>query len=272
MATIDKRVPARLSEYIDGLQATGRYTFSTQEAHEVLPMSEIAVDSALRRQRQRGRIVSPRRGFHVIVPQEYALAGCPPPSWFIDELMTHLGQPYYVGLLSAAALHGASHQQPMVFQVLTDRPTREATAGRSRIEFHMNSSLADTPTVRMQTETGTMLAATPEATALDLIRHPEACGGWGAVATVLGELAERLDPATLALVAQGRKTPEIQRLGFLLDRLGERQLADSLLRVLTSRRYRRVHLAPDEVAEDQAPYRSEGPWRVIANTDVEVDE
>ena len=26
---------------------------------------------------------------------------------------------YYVGLLSAAALYGAAHQQPMVFQVLT---------------------------------------------------------------------------------------------------------------------------------------------------------
>ena len=72
----------------------------------MLPLSEVALDSALRRQRQRGRIVSPRRGFYVIVPQEYALAGSPPPSWFIDELMAYLGQPYYVGLLSAAALHG----------------------------------------------------------------------------------------------------------------------------------------------------------------------
>ena len=114
----------------------------------------------------------------------------------------------------------------MVFQVPTDRPTRQATAGIARIEFHMSGVLADTPAVRMQTETGTMLVSTPEATAFDLVRHPEACGGWGAVATVLADLTERLDPRALALVARGRKTPEIQRLGFLLDRVGAGQTAD----------------------------------------------
>jgi predicted transcriptional regulator of viral defense system len=273
MANADAQAPVGLPEYVDGLQATGRYTFSTEDARTALPLSEIALDSALRRLRQRGRVVSPRRGFHVIVQQEYALAGSPPPPWFIDELMAYLGQPYYVGLLSAAALHGASHQQPMVFQVLTDRPTREAAAGRSRIEFHMSGSLVDTPAVRMQTETGSMLVSTPEATAFDLVRHPEACGGWSAVATVLGELAERLDPSALALLARARKTPEIQRLGYLLDRVGEARRADPLLRVLGSRRYRRVRLASDEaVAEDPAAYRPEGPWRVIPNVDVEVDE
>jgi hypothetical protein len=85
-------------------------------------------------------------------------------------------------------------------------------------------------------------------------------------------LAERLDPAALALVAQGRKTPEIQRLGFLLDRVEAGRSADPLLRVLGSRRYRRVRLAPDEVAEDMAEYGSEAPWRVIGNADVEADE
>jgi len=31
-----------------------------------------------------------------------------------------------VGVLSAAAIHGAAHQQPMIFQVVTDKPTRPA--------------------------------------------------------------------------------------------------------------------------------------------------
>lgn len=77
----------------------------------------------------------PRREFYVVVPPEYRATGSPPASWFIDELMRHLEQPYYVGLLSAAAIHGASHQQPMTFQVVTSRSTREMRTGKVIIRF-----------------------------------------------------------------------------------------------------------------------------------------
>src|SRR5450756_2468572 len=136
MAILDTQSPEEVSSFIDQLQATGRYTFSVADVQAALPASEIALDNAIRRLDKAGRIVTPRRGFYVIVPTEYRAAGSPPPSWFVDDLMHFLGQPYYVGLLSAAAIHGASHQQPMEFQVITDRPTRRGLAGRARIQFH----------------------------------------------------------------------------------------------------------------------------------------
>lgn len=268
MATLDVTGPESVSSFVDRLQATGTYTFSVADVHSALPASEIALDNAIRRLDKTGRIVTPRRGFYVIVPTEYRAAGSPPPSWFIDDLMRFLGQPYYVGLLSAAAIHGASHQQPMEFQVVTDRPTRRGLAGRARIQFHMSSSIAETPAAKVQTETGTMLVSTPESTALDLVRFSAACGGWSNVATVLQELAERIQPDALQAVAQLRKTPEIQRLGYLLDRAGEPRLADPLLRVLASRRYRPVALATDAPLTDRAVV---SPWRVIPNEDVETD-
>lgn len=268
MAIQDVTGPEEVSAFVDQLQATGTYTFSHADAQAALPTSEIAVDNALRRLKKRGRIVAPRRGFYVIVPTEYRTAGSPPPSWFIDDLMGFLGQPYYVGLLSAAAIHGASHQQPMTFQVVTDRPTREGVAGRARVTFRMSRQVGETPATRVQTETGTMLVSTPESTAFDLVRFSAACGGWSNVATVLLELAERLEPEALGAVAHQRKTPEIQRLGYLLDKAGQPRLADPLLRALGSRRYRPVALAPD------APRGSAdavSPWRVIPNLDVEID-
>ena len=70
--------------------------------------SDVALEAALRRLKQRGRIASPRRGFYVLVPPEYREAGCQPASWLIDDLMRFVEQPYYVGLLSAAAIHGAA--------------------------------------------------------------------------------------------------------------------------------------------------------------------
>lgn len=162
MAPAEKTGFPSLPAFVDDTQAAGRYTFLGSEARDVLGVSEIALDNALRRLKNRGRLVAPRRGFFVIVPVEYRVAGAPPPSWFIDDLMRFLGQPYYVGLLSAAALHGASHQQPMVFQAVTDRPTRPAKAGRARIEFHATRTVEASPAVSMQTETGSMRVSTPE--------------------------------------------------------------------------------------------------------------
>jgi len=207
MAIQDVTGPEEVSAFVDQLQATGTYTFSHADARAALPASEIAVDNALRRLKKRGRIVAPRRGFYVIVPTEYITAGSPPPSWFIDDLMGFLGQPYYVGLLSAAAIHGASHQQPMTFQVVTDRPTREGVAGRARITFHMSRQVRETPATQAQTETGTMLVSTPESTAFDLVRFWGACGGWSNVATVLLELAERSSPKLSARSGRCARPP-----------------------------------------------------------------
>jgi hypothetical protein len=125
----------------------------------------------LRLQKQ-NRLVMPRRGFFVIVPLEYRSASAPPPAWYIDALMRFHGRPYYVGLLSAAALHGAAHQQAQEFQVITDRALRPAIAGRTQLRFFHKRHQAQTPTVAMKVETGTMLLSSPEATAFDLVRYP----------------------------------------------------------------------------------------------------
>ena len=84
--------------------------------------------------------------------------------------MAAMRQPYYVGLLSAAGLHGASHQQPQEFQVMTDRPIRHLRAGRGRIHFFVKKGIDRTAVMNMQTPTGAMRVSTPEATAVDLVR------------------------------------------------------------------------------------------------------
>ena len=73
--------------FVEDLQTKGRYTFTQAEAMNADQRSDIALEAALRRLKQKGRIADPRRGFYVIVPVEYREAGCPPASWFIDDLM-----------------------------------------------------------------------------------------------------------------------------------------------------------------------------------------
>ncbi|MBU1743246.1 MAG: type IV toxin-antitoxin system AbiEi family antitoxin [Proteobacteria bacterium] len=257
-----------VAAHLDVLQAGGRYTFTSDEVAAATGRSSIAVQSALRRLRQMGRIATPRRGFHVIVPLEYRSAGSPPPSWFIDDLMRHLGHTYYVGILTAAALHGAAHQQPMVFHVVADGAARPMTAGRGTIEVHASRSVGALPVTRVQTETGTMAVGTPETTAFDLVRFPAAAGHWSHVATVLAELAESLDGARLVEVAPRVRLPDVQRLGWLLGFLGEGARAEPLATWLSGRRTTVVRLRTDRPADVLAV---DPTWRLIPNEQVEAD-
>ena len=257
-----------MTDFVEALQARGRYTFTLVEAMKVEKRTDIALEAALRRLKQKGRIANPRRGFYVIVPMEYREAGCPPANWFIHDLMQFLGQPYYVGILSAAAVHGAAHQQPMLFQVVTDRTTRPARAGRVRIRFHMSRHIEKAPVVDIQTETGSMRVSTPEATAFDLVHFVLSAGNMDNVITVLSELVEKIGPQALTSIADRYAISDVQRLGYLLERLGESRLADPLAVRLKDRRYRPILLAPGQ-PKGGAP--SDPRWRVIPNETVEVE-
>ena len=258
----------RLSSFVEGLQASGRYTFRREEAEAAGGGSSVAVQASLRRLKQKSRIVSPRRGFYVIVPPEYRAAGAPPASWFIHDLMGYLEQPYYVGLLSAAAIHGAAHQQPMTFQVITNRRTRSIDAGRGRILFIRSARIHEVPVVDVRTETGTMRVSTPEATALDLVRHIATAGGLSNVATILSELSESIEPDRLQAIARSARAPDVQRLGFLLDLVQLSQLANPLADVLSTRLHRRVLLDP---GREDTGTDVERRFRIVPNVTVEPD-
>lgn len=261
-----KQVTA-MSLWVEQLQSKGRYTFTCAQAESETGRSSVAVQTALRRLKEQKRIVSPRRGFHVVVPPEYRAVGSPPASWFIDDLMHYLGQPYYVGLLSAAAIHGAGHQQPMVFQVVTSRPTREIRVGRIAIHFSMSRRVEQFPVVQLQTETGTMRVSTPETTAFDLVRYPAGSGYLSNAATVLYELAERLTDNALVTIAPLVRLPDVQRLGYLLDAIGCGDIAMPLFKWLIPRKPRSVPLLPGEHADAILDQR----WRVLPNVEIEVD-
>ena len=257
---------------MDGLikpaSTRGRYFFSLEEVRTINKSSPQAIEATLRRLKKGGVLVSPRRGFYVLVPPEYRVAGCPPPSWFIDDLMRCLGRRYYVALLSAAALHGAGHQQPMVFQAIVNSPERSIEVGRVRIEFHSSTLFEGAATQTMQTETGTMTVSTSETTALDLVRFPSAAGYWSNIATILGELSEKLDPELLAAGAPRVARSELQRLGWLLDIIGKQELADVLARALKGQRFVPTPLNTQRSAANAVLNKR---WRILVNDDVEPD-
>jgi len=259
----------RLSDLVDSRQARGQYILTREQARRTLGVSEQALKKAVQRLVAKRRLAVPRRGFFVIVPVEYREAGAPPPSWYIDDLMDFLGQPYYVGLLSAAALHGAAHHQPQEFQVVTNRQLRRVAAGRARIRFFRKLHLERTPTSKVKTETGDMRVATPEATALDLLRYVEGVGQLGHVATVLAELVEDMDADLLVQAARTEsELPTAQRLGHILEQVGARELTGSLAAWIEECRPRYVPLRSDRSVKGA---EKDARWRVLANEKVESE-
>jgi len=258
-----------LAALVDSRQAGGRYVMTRTEASRVLGVSSEALKKAVQRLVAKRRLAVPRRGFFVIVPVEYRQAGAPPPSWYIDDLMEFAGRRYYVGLLSAAALHGAAHQQPQEFQIVTDGQLRPVTAGRARIRFFRKLHIESTPTMSMKTETGVMQVSTPEATALDLVRYLKGAGHLGHVASVLAELAERMDASRLAGLAKLEgDLPSAQRLGHLLDAVSAGEVGTTLAAWIAERRPRFVSLRPDRSSKRAA---KDERWRVLVNEKIEAE-
>jgi len=259
--------PATLRGLVELLQSQGRLTFTRSEALGLLRVSPAALKLAAHRLARRGVLVSPRRGFFVIVPPAYRAMGAPPAAWFVDDLMRFHEQPYYVALASAAAIHGSAHHAAQEFHVMTRSPLRPIAVGRSRIRFFVRHDVEEIPVAQVKTETGTMRVSSPEATAMDLVRYPHAAGV-ESVPTLLAGLVPKLRAGALAKVAARNEPRHVQRLGALLDRVGGKERTKALARVV-------ARLDMDEV-----PLRADLPvgsarldrrWHVRMNDLVEVD-
>ncbi len=210
----------------------------------------------------------PRSGFYVIVDPQHRAAGILPPEWFIHDLMKDMAQPYYVGILSAAQLHGAAHHRPQEFQVvISKRAVRPVRVGNVLISFHNKGPFNRSQIQEVKTPTGILKASTPETTAWDLVRYFKAAGGLENVITVLSELAEKLN--SIKLKDTVKRHDEIivaQRLGYLLDKLNRRDLSKDLVAWVAK--------APPRPLDPSLPIAGASEsrkWHLLINTRLEPE-
>lgn len=267
-----------LREYLLELQSGGRISFTSEEATTALGITHSAFQASAARLQRKRRLLNARHGFYVIVPPQYHTWEAPPPSWYIDDLMRHQGRAYYVGLLKAAEIHGATHHAVMEFQVVTDKQLSKIRAGRSFIGFYFRKTMAAVldGIESHKTDTGSMKISSVELTALDLLRYPHAVGGIDSIATVLKDLGARLDAHKLANLAVHFERTTIQRLGYLLERLGYPALTEALRNVLFSKSpVPWVQLEPMDRKQPnpgEPPLEKNERWRVVVQRYPEIDE
>ena len=267
-----------LSSYLVGRLAAGRLVFSREEAQAALGINRGAFLDAAEKLQKRDRLLNLRHGFYVIVPPQHLNFGSPPPASFIDDLMRHENRPYYVGLLKAAELHGASHQAVMEFQVVTNRQMRDVQAGRSKIAFYFRKDMSaiSSGIEDRKTDAGKMKISSVELTLLDLLRYPQASAGLDNILTVFSDLGPKLNPESMATLSHGFGRSVVQRAGYLLEMSGFANHAEKLHALIEGRsRLVWVELDPSLSSDpDLAPavQARDERWHVLVRRIPERDE
>lgn len=187
--------------------------------------------------------------------------------------MRELGRSYYLALLSAAAYHGASHQQPQEFFVMTVLPVMRPMEKRGmKVNFISKSDFPDALLETVKTEAGCLNISNPVLTAADLVQFERHVGGLNRVVVVLEELCERIEPDAFDADLVGLvPVTVLQRLGFLFERvLGRKDLADALFETL-QRADVSIFRIPLKASVSSKGHAADERWKVIRNTPVELE-
>lgn len=261
----------RLTQYIDQLLTEGKCTFTFKGLQTAMKQPKNALYSAILHMAHKNEIVSPTRGFYVIVPPEYRGLGCLPAEYFIPYLMEYHQVPYYAALLTAARYHGAAHQSSPIFQVMSPKRLLNIQCGKVNVQFIKNIHINENPVQKFETEKSILVISTAETTVMDLLKYPAQSGGLNHTVTVINELLEIISPEKLlALCKSQNEVAWKQRLGYLFDLLNATELASAIEKNLLD--YTRVDYIPLMVG---APIIVDQPrnarWKIIENATVESD-
>jgi predicted transcriptional regulator of viral defense system len=262
-------------DYIKSIRTGGHYSFTTEKAIADLNITKNALKCAIYKLKKKGEIISPAKGFYVIIPVEHQNEGCLPAEEFVPILMKHLQVSYYVCLLSAAQYHGASHQKPQVFQVMTAKQMKAKHFGKIKIEFVYKKGMLETLIQQRIVKTGYLNISSPELTIKDMLFYPYHSGGLNNIATVLSELIEAVDITRLEeLVKSTEEGAWIQRLGYILENIeAEDSKKQKIIIENLSKQIKKLppgflSLSPELPIKEKPRNRR---WMIVENTTIESD-
>ena len=261
-----------IQQWLDNLQAKGVHGFSKDSLqHEIPEYSDIAVKRALSRLSAKGKIISLYKGYYLMIPPQYRSKGILPPALYLDAFMKHLNRPYYVALLNAAAFHGASHQQPQEYYLMTNFPVLRSTQKKGqKVNYISIKEIPETLTELRKTEAGYLKISNAALTACDLIQFERRVGGINRVVTVLDELIEVIKESNFSpMLLKHVHVTTLQRLGYLLEMvLCHQELADSLFRIMKEENLN-LFRVPLKASTKTHGFSSNNRWKVIVNTEID---
>lgn len=264
-----------LEKWVEQQLSLGKYGFALAALRNFFDeQTETALKFALKRLVDKGKILSIYKGYYLILPPQYSSKGILPPTLFLDTFMRFLERPYYVALLNAAAYHGASHQRAQEYFVMTNFPVLRATDKKGlKINYISIKQIPEKLLEQRKTEAGYLSVSNAVLTAADLVQFEKRIGGLNRASAVLNELAEVLQPTDFSSeLLEYTPTTALQRLGYLLEfACHQSELADALY-VAMEKHSLNCFRIPLKASGVTKGFSSENRWKVIVNTEIEIDE
>ncbi len=253
------------AEYIRQLLSQEEYAFSLKEILRETGKGETAVKRELSRIVEKKEIINLRKGFYLIIPPRYSSAQKLPVQLYCEKLFRHLNRKYYLGLYTAAKIHGASHQQVHRDYILIEKPKLNDIKRKNfDIRFFTSSYWPAKNIIAKKSDAGIHHLSSPSLTLADLIHYHTKIGGLNRVLTITEELAEEFEMQDFRnLLGWYPHKSTVQRMGFLLDELGvNNDLSEMIFQNLKSGKFFPVLLSP---RSSQKPGATKNRWKIDVN-------
>jgi predicted transcriptional regulator of viral defense system len=258
-----------IDDYLLQIREKGQFSFTFEELNIIFNSSEQSLRKKIYRLKAENKIGIISKNFYTVLPPEYAKNGELPVYLYIDDWMKFLGRNYYLGLYSAAALHGAAHQQPMDFQIVVETPMRSIEQPNTQINFFSRKIFPENFIEKKKSAAGYFNVSSPELTALDFMSFNGKIGGITRIAPILGELIDVIKPSKMYRTANAYSPiASLQRLGYLFDKVYNRQdLANASRRALKGKALQNVLLSVSSPRKTNI----DKEWKVDVNLLIEND-
>lgn len=258
------------ADFLRLIRTNGRYAFTVEDLMREIPKPIKNIRKDLDRLREKGDIINIRRGFYTIIPDEYKNMGMIPVEFYIDELMKHLNKSYYVGLYSAAMFHGAAHQQPQEFYIISKKPKpRKINNDSFLINFTEKRNFPLFGIEDKKTDTGYFKISNIELTFLDLIYFEQSVGGYNRIMSILEELSENINLTKMKEVVKNDFPLSVfQRAGYIAEDV----LVNTKLAVIFENKLAKLN--PQTVLLKSSVEKNgekNAKWNLIINTEIESD-
>lgn len=258
------------TDFIREHRSNGRYAFTLEDVIRSINKPVINIRKDIDRLKEKGMVKNIRKGFYIIIPEEYSKMGGIPIEFYVDDLMKYLSRQYYVGLFSAAMFHGAAHQQPQEFFIISESPkTRNINNRNIIINFSEKKHFPQAGIETRKTDTGYFKISGKELTFLDLIYFENLMGGFSRITTILKELSEDIKPTAMRKsVSNDFPASVFQRSGYMAEQiLQNKKLATVFEEKLESMNFQTAYLK----ASGQKTGVKDAKWNLVINTKIETD-
>ncbi len=261
----------RIADYIKKLLSLEEYSFSLDEIRKQTGKKDISIQGELSRLTGRGEIINLRKGFYLIIPPRYSMAKTLPVQLYCDKLFKFLEKRYYLGVFSAARMHGAGHQQVQRDYIISEKPKlNDIKKNSTDIRFFTSSNWPEGNILTKKSDAGNFNISSPALTMVDLIHYQTKLGGINRILGAIEELGQELQKDDLIeLLEWYPNKSALQRLGFLLESMDmDLEFQELIFSELKKRKFFPVLISPGIKEKPGAVYNK---WKVDVNVNLQYD-